>query len=241
MTLEKWLPIAAGVFLIGMMLYGHYRGFLRQCVSIGALVITLVVVKLATPYVTDVLKENTQIRNTVAQVLVNATGLDHEGEEAEKAEETPAYQRLAIEKLNIPQSVKDALIENNNHEVYSLLGVNRFIEYVSSYLAGILINAVSSVILFLLTFIVIQLLVRWLDLIARLPIISGLNQIAGAALGLAHGLLLLWVFFIVLDLCSATPLGGQLMSQVQSSKWLSLLYEYNLLNFIFQGIIRGII
>lgn len=238
MTFEKWLPIAAGVFLIGMMLYGHYRGFLRQCVSIGALVITLAVVKLATPYVTDVLKDNTQIRDTVAQVLVNATGLD---ERAEEAEETPVYQRLAIEKLNIPQSVKDALIENNNHEVYNLLGVDRFIEYVSSYLAGILINAISSVILFLLTFIAIQLLVRWLDLIARLPIIHGLNQIAGALMGLAHGLLLLWVAFILLDLCSATPLGSQLMDQVQSSKWLSLLYNYNLLNFLLQGIIRGII
>ncbi len=238
MTFEKWLPIAAGVFLIGMMLYGHYRGFLRQCVSIGALVITLAVVKLATPYVTDILKDNTQIRDSVAQVLVNATGLE---EDAGEAEETPAFQRLAIENLNIPQSVKDALIENNNHEVYNLLGVDRFIEYVSSYLAGILINAVSSVILFLLTFIAIQLLVRWLDLIARLPIIHGLNQIAGAALGLAHGLLLLWVAFLLLDLCSATPMGSQLMGQVESSKWLSLLYNYNLLNFLLQGIIRGII
>lgn len=238
MTFEKWLPIAAGVFLIGMVLYGHYRGFLRQCVSIGALVITLVVVKFATPYVTDVLKDNTQIRDSVAHVLVNATGLD---ERAEEAEETPAYQRLAIENLNIPQSVKDALIENNNHEVYNLLGVDRFIEYVSSYLAGILINAISSVVLFLLTFIAIQLLVRWLDLIARLPIIHGLNQIAGALLGLAHGLLLLWVGFILLDLCSATPLGSQLMAQVQASKWLSFLYNYNLLNFLLQGIIRGII
>lgn len=238
MTLEKWLPIGVGVFLIGMMLYGHYRGFLRQCVSIGALVITLVVVKLATPYVTDILKDNTQIRDSVSQVLVKAAGFDEQGEEIE---ETPSYQRVAIEKLNIPQSVKAALIENNNNEVYKLLGVDRFIEYVGSYLADILINAASSVILFILTFIVIHLLVRWLDLIARLPIISGLNQIAGAVLGLAHGLLLLWVFFILLDLCSATPLGGQLMNQIQSSKWLSLLYNYNLLNFLLQGIIRGII
>lgn len=238
MTLEKWLPIGVGVFLIGMMLYGHYRGFLRQCVSIGALVITLMVVKFATPYVTDVLKDNTQIRDSVAQVLVNAAGLEDQGEENE---ETPSYQRVAIEKLNIPQSVKDALIENNNNQAYKLLGVDRFIEYVGSYLAGILINAISSVILFIVTFIVIHLLVRWLDLIARLPIISGLNQIAGAVLGLAHGLLLLWVAFILLDLCSATSLGGRLMYQVEASKWLSILYNYNLLNFLLQGIIKGII
>ena len=42
---EHWLSIGAGIFLIGMMLYGHYRGFLRQCVSLGALLLTIIVVK----------------------------------------------------------------------------------------------------------------------------------------------------------------------------------------------------
>ena len=53
MMTEHWLSIAAGVFLVGMMLYGHYRGLLRQCVSLGALVLTIITVKVATPYVTD--------------------------------------------------------------------------------------------------------------------------------------------------------------------------------------------
>ena len=67
MSLEHWLPIAVGVFLVSMMLYGHYRGFLRQCVSIGALVITILAVRFATPYVTSFLKENTQVRQAVAR------------------------------------------------------------------------------------------------------------------------------------------------------------------------------
>ena len=56
MMTEHWLSIAAGVFLVGMMLYGHYRGLLRQCVSLGALVLTIITVKVATPYVTDFVK-----------------------------------------------------------------------------------------------------------------------------------------------------------------------------------------
>ena len=58
MMTEHWLSIAAGVFLVGMMLYGHYRGLLRQCVSLGALVLTIITVKVATPYVTDFVKAN---------------------------------------------------------------------------------------------------------------------------------------------------------------------------------------
>ena len=235
---EQWLPIAVGVFLVSMMLYGHYRGFLRQCVSVGALIITIMAVRYATPYVTGFLQENTQIRQSVAQMMVQATGIDGLQEEQE---DMPALQRIAIENLKLPQSMKDALIENNNSEVYQLLGVDRFIEYVSTYLAGMLINAIVSVLMFLATFILIQLLVRWLDLIARLPIIYGLNKIAGALLGLAHGLLLLWVGGLLLDLFSATPLGSSLMDQVRESAWLSFLYQSILLGFLLKGFLHGII
>ena len=81
MSLEHWLPIAVGVFLVSMMLYGHYRGFLRQCVSIGALVITILAVRFATPYVTSFLKENTQVRQAVAEMMVKASGLEEYREE----------------------------------------------------------------------------------------------------------------------------------------------------------------
>ena len=57
MILEHWLSAGAGVFLIGMVLYGHYRGALKQCVSLGALILTIVLVKIATPYMTDFIKE----------------------------------------------------------------------------------------------------------------------------------------------------------------------------------------
>lgn len=238
MITEQWLPIAVGVFLISMMLYGHYRGFLRQCVSIGALVITILAVRFATPYVTDFLKENTHVRQAVSQMMEQAVGLDGVGP---GQEDTPAFQRAAIEQLKLPQSMKEALVENNNSEVYGLLGVDHFVEYVSTCLSGILINAAVSVVMFILTFILIQLLVRWLDLIARLPIISGLNKIAGALLGLAHGLLLLWVGCLLLDLFSATPQGNALMEQVEASGWLSFLYHYNLLGFLLRGIIHSII
>ena len=69
MMTEHWLSIAAGVFLVGMMLYGHYRGLLRQCVSLGALVLTIITVKVATPYVTDFVKANPVIRENAAHFI----------------------------------------------------------------------------------------------------------------------------------------------------------------------------
>lgn len=237
MTTEHWLPIAAGVFLIGMMLYGHYRGFIRQCVSVGALVLTLIIVKLATPWMTEFIRDNPSIRANAAQMILGAAGWEAPLEEEIQL---PSAQRISIEQMNLPQSVKDILLENNNSEIYQLLGVDQFTEYVSTCLADMLINTVSTILLFLVISIVIHILIRWLDLISRLPIISGLNHIAGAILGLAQGLLLLWIAGFILSLFSATPLGQQLEVQVHASPWLTFLYDYNLINLILGGIAKGI-
>lgn len=237
MIMEHWLSIGAGVFLIGMMLYGHYRGLLKQCVSLGALILTIVIVKLATPYITDFLKDNPSIRQSAGNAILSAAGW-----EAPSIDETklPAVQRMAIERMNLPDSVKDILLENNNSEIYHMLGVNQFAEYISTYLADMLISAVVSAFMFIAVFILIHLLVKWLDIISRLPILHGLNHIAGAVMGLAYGLLLLWVALFLLKLFAATPAGGVLTEQVYRSSWLTFLYRYNLIGIVLGGIMRGI-
>ena len=151
-----------------MVLYGHYRGALKQCVSLGALILTIILVKIATPYMTGFIKDNPSIRQSAAEAILNAAGWE---EPSAESTELPAAQRIAIENLNLPQSVKETLLENNNSEFYHMLGWTSLQEYVSTYLADILINAVSSIILFAAVYILIHLLVRWLDLIARLPIL----------------------------------------------------------------------
>ena len=238
MILEHWLSAGAGVFLIGMVLYGHYRGALKQCVSLGALILTIVLVKIATPYMTVFIKDNPSIRQSAAEAILDAAGWE---EPSAENTELPAAQRIAIENLNLPQSVKETLLENNNSEFYHMLGVDQFAEYVSTYLADILINAVSSIILFAVVYILIHLVVRWLDLIARLPILYGLNHIAGAVLGLIQGLLFLWIGCFLVGIFSATPLGMTLEEQINASTWLRFLYQYNLINIVLGGIIRGIL
>lgn len=238
MIINNWLPIGAGAFLIGMVLYGHYRGFIKQCVSLGALILTIVIVKIATPYMTNFIKENPTIRENAANTILSITGWE---EPSQEEAGVPSVQRSAIEQLDLPQGVKDVLLENNNSEIYKMLGVSQFPEYVSTYLADMLINAIASMLMFIAVFILIHLVVRWLDLIARIPILNGLNHIAGALLGLAQGLLLLWGAGFILSLFSATPLGEMLEAQIHASTWLTFLYRYNLINIILGSIVKGIL
>lgn len=234
--MEHWLSFIAGGFLLAMILYGHYRGFLRIAVTVASLILSIAIAHMATPYVTSFIRENTGIRHMVEGILTDMTG---DFGEAAKLQ-LPAQQRMMIEQMELPQPMKDALLENNNSEIYHLLGVDSFLEYVGSYLTSMILNLIGSVVLFVLVNISLRILIRWMDLIARLPIVSGINQIAGALLGGVQGLLCLWIGCVVVDLCSRTQWAQAVLEQIHISMWLTFLYQNNMINWIFVNILRSL-
>ena len=214
------------------------RGLLRQCVSLGALVLTIITVKVATPYVTDFVKANPVIRENAAHFIMEVSGWQPP-EESESI--LPAAQRMAIEELKLPQSVKDVLLENNNSEFYRLLGVDQFGEYISTCLSDMLINTLGSVLVFAASYIVIHLVIRWLNLLSRLPIICGLKSDGRRDRRACRRISAFVACRIILSFFTETPMGQMLEAQVNSSIWLSLIYRYNLMNVILGSIINGIL
>lgn len=235
--MEHWLSFTAGGFLLAMILYGHYRGFLRIAVTVASLVLSIVIVRMATPYVTGFIRENTEIRKMADGILADVAGAFGNAEDIR----SPAQQRMMIEQMELPQPMKDALLENNNSEIYHLLGVDTFLEYVGNYLTSMMLNLIGSVVLLALVNISLRMLIRWLDLIARLPVVSGINQIAGALLGGIQGLLCLWTGCVVVDLCARTQWAQAVLEQIRISAWLTFLYQNNLINWIFVNILRSLI
>ena len=59
--MKNWLEIVVGVYLLGMILYGHYRGFIRMAVSMVALIATFAIVRIAMPYVNEAARERTPL------------------------------------------------------------------------------------------------------------------------------------------------------------------------------------
>lgn len=230
---SHWLETAVAVYLIGMVLYGHYRGFIRLAVSLVSLAAALLVVWAVMPYATDWIKNNTGLYESMKAGIEQTAGFTQlEGEPDE-----PSDEGLAIEGLELPEQIKRLLSENKTAEDYGSLGAEALQDYVGSYLADIMLRILVFVVLFLTIFILLRVLVFWLDLIAKLPILSGLNQIAGAVLGGLEGLVFVWIGCMILTLASGTGLGGQIMSQVDISPWLSWLYENNLLSYLVLGLL----
>lgn len=234
---EHWLSVGTAVFLLGMVLYGHYRGFLRLAVSMTALLLTLVVVRAASPYMSDFLRSYTPVQEFVEQGLLNITGANDIFAEQELP---PADQRSLIEELRLPEQMREALIEHNNNEVYRMLGVDAFMDYIGVYLSNMVLNLVGSIVLFILVYVAIRLIIRWLDVLAKLPILYGMNQIAGAVLGGVQGLLVIWILCLIVTACSHTEWAAAVISQISESPWLMFLYKNNIFNWLVAGILNSI-
>ena len=71
---ENWLFVVVAVYLVSMVLYGHYRGFVRLAVSAVSLVLSLGVVHFGAPSVANLLRSNEVVYQAVEDSVTPLSG-----------------------------------------------------------------------------------------------------------------------------------------------------------------------
>ena len=120
-------------------------------------------------------------------------------------------------------------IEGSDMELLDALRVLGMENAVSGYLADEILRWAAFLIALLLAGVLIRGIVFSLGIVSHLPILHGLNKTAGLLLGFAEGVVLVWIFFVVITVCASTSAGGQLLKMTAQSSILSWLYRNNLL------------
>ncbi len=229
------LLIAVGLIFLVCMIVGYTRGFIKIVASLAATVATIVLVAVLSPYVSGVLLKTVPVEEMMQEKCMEILMLGQEEGTtvSEEVEQSKEAQILLIENAKLPKVFQQLLLENNNPEIYKTLGVTTFSEYIGSYLARLIANIVS----FLLTLIVVTIVVRTIlctiGFIGKLPVIGGLNRIAGGILGIGTGLIVVWVLFIIITLMYDSEIGKQCFAGIAENEFLTYLYENNvLMNYI---------
>ena len=174
-----WLGLAVLVLLAFSMVDGYQKGFVKEVVSAFLVLISVVMVWLINPYVNQFIRENTAVYEKIqtssesfVSSLVDGRGImDEEG------------QNELISSMNLPELLQKGIAENNTASVYQQLAANTFAEYISGYLANVAVNCLSFLVSYILSSILIHVLAYALDLLTKLPVICGVNKLAGAAIG----------------------------------------------------------
>lgn len=230
-----WLGIVTVVLLAFSCFMGFKRGFIREVVSTLFVVLSFVIVWFVNPYVNTFIRENTPIYEKVQEGCQNLVETQLDSTSSIDRTEQDSF----IENLELPEFLKNGLTENNTAEVYRYLAVNTFSDYVSGYLARTVVNGLSFLLSFLLATVLIRVITYALNILASLPVIHGINKMAGALLGGAKFVLFIWIALLILTVLCNTEIGRAGLELVEKDSFLTLLNERNLLVQIFMNIFYG--
>lgn len=221
----NYLFIAVLILFIYMILRGYRIGFLRIVVTFIGMLFILAAVRKASPYVSEYLINNTDVYEKIEEKITEKFA------EANSRYDNslPENQNLTIQSYDMPDVMKDNLIINNTSEMYKMLFVSIFEEYVSAYLAKTAIKALAFAGLFIVLYIVFRVVLVMVDVISKIPIIKGLNKAIGACLGFIESLIIVWVFFIIVVMFVGEKSGSVLFSMISDSAFLTMLFNSNIL------------
>ncbi len=123
----------------------------------------------------------------------------------------------------------------NQTPLYEMVQENsKGYEWIAEQAAGAVVERIAWILAFILISVLLGFLVHALDIIAKLPGIDTINHAGGLAVGLLEGLVVVWIFFLVITLCQGSEWGSQMMDEIQKNPLLELLYEKNMLEQIFK-------
>lgn len=221
--LEYGLVIGSVLFLAAMTYMGSKKGFIRLIYSAASLLIAMILSQCLSVPVTNFVEKNTQIYDVVKGRMDSYVHVSVEENLESSTEQTwENFQKS----LNLPKSVTSMLFDDYV-KPESGFNIDEFCEYVSEGLTLICMRLITTIILFLIIFIIMRCAPAFFDVFARLPVINEINRLAGAAVGFGEGIILLWILCIVIMAMTGTPTGNKVMDAVDSNAFLSFIYNTN--------------
>lgn len=211
--MEYALLIGVIVFLIAMIVYGYMRGFIKIVLSMAATIATIVLAAVLTIPFSRVVK-NTGIGEGI------------EASVREIVEQANIIDENSIMNLDFPDAILEPIAQGTAQAQETIE------EYVIDELTDTVIKSLTFLILTIIIYIIIRIIIAVLDVFSKLPIINGINKWAGAVVGLAQGLLFIWIASLVLTAFSDKAWAQEVFRQINDNSLLTFIYKNNMVTWL---------
>lgn len=218
------VSIVIGIMFFVCVLTGWGQGLFKVIVSVAGLVLSLIVAVYVAPHLSSYLEKNTHIDESIANYIAKELKFS----ESEK-EESKGVQVAIINQLPLPESMKADILDNNNSEMYKALEVSGLYDYIAKSIAVVILNAGVFLFLVLACRIFFFFFIKGFGEFTKLPIVRWIDKIGGGFLGGIKGIILIWIFFLIISISSTTAWSQEIITQINASSFLKLLYDNNLL------------
>lgn len=228
--MNKLLLVVAAIFLISIIV-GYIRGFLKIALSLAITIASIFLVTAITPHISGWIQESTSIAETVQNKLMEMFEMSN-GTSADmlsSIEASSEQQDSLIKEAGLPSVIQEMLLENNNNVVYEALGVTSFVDYIGAYITKLIADIIAFLVAWIAVTIIARVLMAVIGIVGKIPVIGGVNRIAGGVVGIGIGLIIVWILFVLVTLLYNTAIGQACMKDIAASQILTKLYDGNVL------------
>lgn len=229
----NWLLILVVGILLTFAILGYRKGLIKMIISVASMIITFILVTTFAPRVGSALKETDLYLNVhektyeaIADKLDDGINSDEIFSDMTELNEKGTE---IIEKLGLPESISEAVIDKIDFTENINTGIEGLINTIAVNLTDYIVDAAIFVISFIIVLLIVKIVFAAINLISYLPIIHGINKFAGLLLGIVEGIGVVWVIFIAVTVLGGTELNGEMFALINSSEILSFLYNNNII------------
>lgn len=226
----NWLVIVVLLVLIAYTAQGYRRGMLRVLYSLFGLIITILFVAWTTPYISKFIRENTQIYQHIEEKCEKRVREKTQQQISDKTQEdTNLLEEYGI---TLPEVLEDTLLQKVQEGSDAVLETTGVYSAMAQRLAEFAVDGIAFFISLIICSILLHFIGRAIDIVSKIPVLKGINQILGLMAGLLQGLIMVWIFCYFITATQAFPFGQHLMTQVRSSQLLTILYDNNMVLYV---------
>lgn len=219
------LMASVTVILLGIFsIVGYKKGVMKTVMSLFCILLALFFSNMAYGRVSKYIQDDTHIDEAIQKKI------------AERIEErldthvnSKTEQIQAIEKLPLPEDMRKLLVDNNNQDVYSELAVTQFSDYVGNLLSCIIVNGIAFLVTFGFLAIFFLVLMSLAKVLTDFPLVGWFDSLGGLALGFTKGLVLVWIVYFFVTMCSSTAWGMRYYYQIEGNNWMKMINDNNIL------------
>lgn len=220
------------LILIIFAVIGYKKGLIRSAITLCSSIVALVLSFIVYPAINMILKLTPMYTSIYEGVFKKIEAIDF-------GKGIQSQGNAIVENITwLPEFLTMQIKNNNNTAMYELLGVKTIQEYISIYIANMIISMIAILITWFLLKVILVAVLRMLgSIIEHLPVISSFNHVSGLIFGLVKGILTLSVIGLIIPLFITVPAFQDISQSIEASVLTKWLYDNNFILMIYNHFI----
>ena len=210
------------LILVIFAVIGYKRGLIRSAITLCSSIVALVLSFVVYPAINMMLKLTPMYTSIYEGVFKKIEAIDF-------GKGIQSQGNAIVENITwLPEFLTIQIKNNNNTAMYELLGVKTIQEYISMYIANMIVSLIAILITWFLLKVILGTILRMLgSIIEHLPVISSFNHGSGLIFGLLKGIVTLSVIGLIIPLFITLPAFQNISQNIEASILTKWMYDNN--------------